>query len=677
MGKSTKPTKWFKAVKKAFRSPSKERPPSAENTKADADEKLFTKHDFPPVTHQAPTPHPLPLFEIISHEVGSERIRGQPLPTPEAVLDPAISAVSPKREEKEVEKEDVNASNNVLPMAETHQDDDDDDDSTLSEEEEAATRIQQRFDSPLALKGLIRLQALVRGYLVRRQAATTLRTMEAIVRVQAVFRGRRVRMSKDGRVVRSRISRARRHSSRNGAVYGDKQEPLGSEVVQEEANIRKRPTAYLLTQQLKRNTPNQSSSFIDCDPDQPHEGWAWLELWTNARPWENTRQVEVSKDYIEIIPGSRRNSQYTTKEVDVNTKVKYYEDYISDLAPKKTSFSSRLVLEKKERECIDVSEWQRAPQTPSPVQTSAPAGPSTLTAHNHRALSKPPPIEVPDTEEVEATQKLSTPDSVQKQPELTPLSPALSEGDASHSSIAPSPQASDAALLSVPETPPGQLISSGDIHDPSATTMEQLVLPEAHMRTNEGDANEVSMTHSDSLSVSNAVHQPGEDTPSPKGSASDEVANEHTSNGHQENGCEENGGNKARKGEKVGENGESPQLPSKRTTCRYMAATESAKAKFRSSSNPKTRTTPETPESPAGSTQKRYSTGGNSGTATPVGKAAESPKTAFGSRKSNSFQNRRSPSPKPAVSKEKPRSVDISPARRNSLGGADGKRWRT
>ena len=71
------------------------------------------------------------------------------MPTPEAVLDPAISAVSPKREEKEVEIEDVNASNNVLPMAETHQDDDDDDDSTLSEEEEAATRIQQRFDSPL------------------------------------------------------------------------------------------------------------------------------------------------------------------------------------------------------------------------------------------------------------------------------------------------------------------------------------------------------------------------------------------------------------------------------------------------------------------------------------------------------------------------------------------------
>jgi hypothetical protein len=96
------------------------------------------------VTHQEPTPHPLPLFEIISQEVGPERLRGQHLPTPEAVLDPAVS---PNREEKEVEGDDVNASNNVLPVTDTHQDDDDD--SALSEEEEAATRIQQRFSSPL------------------------------------------------------------------------------------------------------------------------------------------------------------------------------------------------------------------------------------------------------------------------------------------------------------------------------------------------------------------------------------------------------------------------------------------------------------------------------------------------------------------------------------------------
>jgi hypothetical protein len=49
----------------------------------------------------------------------------------------------------------------------------------------------------------------VRGHAVRRQASTTLRAMEALVRVQARVRARRVRMSEEGQAVQKQIMERR------------------------------------------------------------------------------------------------------------------------------------------------------------------------------------------------------------------------------------------------------------------------------------------------------------------------------------------------------------------------------------------------------------------------------------------------------------------------------------
>jgi len=241
----------------------------------------------------------------------------------------------------------------------------------------------------------------------------------------------------------------------------------------------------------------------------------------------------------------------------------------------------------------------------------------------------------------------------------------------------PSPAASEDAAIAridlVPVSPnPSETSVKLDAADGDlSSAMEQLVFPEA--------ANG-SPTPSDSFSTSNGVHDH-----QPTGTEAEAAAHGETpiceiGNGEiLENGLHENGDcTKQRK------DVESPGS-SKRETCRYMAATASAKAKFRSSSSPKTKgsSTPEAPEAPAAAApvKQRNSIGG--GAQGIVGKAtAQSPSktpVAFGSGKTT---NRRSPSPKTGGPKEKPRSVDVgydgvSPARRNSLGSGDDKRWRT
>ncbi|XVF12857.1 hypothetical protein REPUB_Repub08aG0156000 [Reevesia pubescens] len=233
-----------------------------------------------------------------------------------------------------------------------------------------------------ALKGLVKLQALVRGHNVRNQANLALKCMQSLVRVQdRVLDQQRARLSYEG----SRKSmfaetntlwesrylqdiRRRKSMSRDMSCTTDEWDdrPRTSEEIEallqnkkEAALKREKALAYAFSNQIWRSRRNPSAG----DEKELEERIKWLDRWMATKQWESNSWASTDKrDSIKTVEIDTTNYKPQSYSSPTIRKSHYQNQRQFSTSP---SVASPLM----NREIHHNFSLNKFPVTPSPCKT--------------------------------------------------------------------------------------------------------------------------------------------------------------------------------------------------------------------------------------------------------------------------------------------------------------------